>query len=438
MAETKSGPLAFGQQSYYLYDQFEDPGHPPRWNLQFELTIPREITRETLERVHYSLIERHEVLRTAFTTDSTHPIQVVHPPSPPVIAEVSLSGGSVSRIRNEHFDLQTEYPVRFLWVRGTRRLPSKIIWIYHHIALDGWSVVLLRKELRDLIEGAAGDAENRPGPSMIDLAGEQHGHAGRRQSDTALEQWARLGEKEQCVLYPGTVGDGQQFSRVTLRSPSLSAAVAHLRGSLRVLDSAIILAAYAGAVRAHCGRDRVVVLAPFANRLGRGSAKGTRMNLVGCLQQVTAIELDLGDDPPLGILSRRAFEAIAGAARHAEYDSYDWYELLSRLGFPAPYLIDGWIAYNYLSHSFQAGGDFVQGIPGDGNPATPPRWQVEKLRSAPLTALNLTIHGENGLLVPSLTFSRSAMSVEDASAFLARVEQLLIEAARPVRRDGGG
>jgi acyl carrier protein len=68
-------PLSFAQERLWFFDQLE-PGNP-FYNLCGAVRITGQLNAETLRQSIEKIIERHEVLRTAFAAVEGQPIQVV-------------------------------------------------------------------------------------------------------------------------------------------------------------------------------------------------------------------------------------------------------------------------------------------------------------------------------------------------------------------------
>ena len=68
-------PLSLAQQRLWFLDQLL-PGNPA-YNVPFGIRLQGDLNPEALESIVRELIQRHEILRTKFTIEAGHPIQVV-------------------------------------------------------------------------------------------------------------------------------------------------------------------------------------------------------------------------------------------------------------------------------------------------------------------------------------------------------------------------
>ncbi|MEM9564999.1 MAG: amino acid adenylation domain-containing protein [Actinomycetota bacterium] len=100
------------------------------------------------------LVERHPTLRTAFRWEGVdEPVQ--HPGSerPGLVDhDWTAAGDGAARLerflvadRADHFDLAAAPPVRVAVVATAER--TVLVWSFHHIAFDGWSIALALNEL---------------------------------------------------------------------------------------------------------------------------------------------------------------------------------------------------------------------------------------------------------------------------------------------------
>ncbi|MFC8827464.1 amino acid adenylation domain-containing protein [Streptomyces sp. NPDC057137] len=168
-------PLSPGQERFWVQDRM-DPGSG-EYLLPVMLWISADISELTLRRAVGHLVARHEPLRTRYAMDAAGLHAVVLPVSEPHTPEVTGSAptepgftpdfeavdttppGVVGQVRaalKEGFDLASAPPARYRLIRdgGDEQL---LLVVSHHIAGDGWSVRLLERDLRELIEATHAD-----------------------------------------------------------------------------------------------------------------------------------------------------------------------------------------------------------------------------------------------------------------------------------------
>ncbi|MEU3725009.1 amino acid adenylation domain-containing protein, partial [Streptomyces sp. NPDC031705] len=186
-------PLSPGQQGLWLMDRMR-PGSA-EWNAPVFITLPGEYTDETVAAALTALAERHEILRTRYVLRGAEPVQITDAEARVELrttrAETAAARGAL--IEDEFtrpFDLE-EGPVwRALGVRGTDSL--HLVLSIHHIACDGWSSVVLGRDLPALAEAAHhGTAAGLPALPVqyADHAAHQRRRLAGAAADAELAYW---------------------------------------------------------------------------------------------------------------------------------------------------------------------------------------------------------------------------------------------------------
>ncbi|WP_062218182.1 non-ribosomal peptide synthetase [Streptomyces sp. NBRC 109706] len=155
-------PLSGGQRALWFLHQMDgaDTGYNQcyPWRLTGPLDIP------ALEQAIHDVVERHDILRTVFQERDGEPYQRVLPrdTGAPTLAvatvdEADLAERLATRARSA-FDLATGTPLRTdLLSLGPQ--DHVLVWTMHHIAGDGWSAGIIR---RDLARAYRSRREGRP------------------------------------------------------------------------------------------------------------------------------------------------------------------------------------------------------------------------------------------------------------------------------------
>ncbi|MDG4786445.1 amino acid adenylation domain-containing protein [Micromonospora sp. WMMD1102] len=165
-------PLSFGQRRLWFLDRLE-PGNT-EWVAPLFVRLGAEIDQRTVRRALDVLAGRHEILRTRYVEDAGEPRQLVDPPGPVELRVVEADSADLETVFRAEFergfDLATGPVWRALLVRfpgvptptppTSVRIPatagrapageSVLLLTLHHIACDGWSSVVLERELREL------------------------------------------------------------------------------------------------------------------------------------------------------------------------------------------------------------------------------------------------------------------------------------------------
>ncbi|HEX8432185.1 MAG TPA: amino acid adenylation domain-containing protein, partial [Longimicrobium sp.] len=151
----RSQPLvtSFAQQRLWLMEQFMASGsayHVPM-RLRFTGTLDRDALRATLDRI----MERHEAVRTVFTSSDGMPLQVIQPAEGMPLLEHDVRAApdpeaAVRELVTEElrapFDLERDPLMRgrLIQVADDEHV---LLLTLHHIVSDGWSLGVVTNEL---------------------------------------------------------------------------------------------------------------------------------------------------------------------------------------------------------------------------------------------------------------------------------------------------
>jgi acyl carrier protein len=145
-------PLSSGQRRQWVLDQIQ-PGSR-EWLAPMFLSLPAELEVTTVQRSLDALLARHEALRTRYPTPAGgEPTQLIEDPGQVGLRVVEAAAGDLTahfdREFARGFDLARGPLLRALLVRTPGR-EQVLLLAMHHIACDGWSTVVLERELREL------------------------------------------------------------------------------------------------------------------------------------------------------------------------------------------------------------------------------------------------------------------------------------------------
>ncbi|MFJ6074074.1 non-ribosomal peptide synthase/polyketide synthase [Streptomyces sp. NPDC093065] len=144
---------------------------------------------EALTGAVHDLVERHEILRTAYPAPEGHPVQHVLPtPDPAVGPPVPATdpAATARALADREFDLEAEPPLRVHLIEGPTGERSLLL-LLHHIAFDEWSLAPLVDDLAALYSARLHDTGSPPVP--------RHQYA-----DYTLWQASALTTREQPLL----------------------------------------------------------------------------------------------------------------------------------------------------------------------------------------------------------------------------------------------
>ncbi|NET84984.1 MAG: amino acid adenylation domain-containing protein, partial [Moorea sp. SIO1F2] len=153
-------PLSKAQERLWFLNQLE--GISATYNMPAALKITGNLVINALEQALSEIINRHEVLRTSFSTINGKPIQVIDSDSTININVVDLQQypeperetilkQEVQREATTAFDLEVAPLIRCkLWQLDTSEYV--LVLTMHHIVSDGWSIGILIEELSSLYQ----------------------------------------------------------------------------------------------------------------------------------------------------------------------------------------------------------------------------------------------------------------------------------------------
>ena len=195
-----------------------------------------------------------------------------------------------------------------------------LLLVMHHIAADGWSVGILRRELGELYKaGCAGGDAHLPELPV------QYGDFARWQrewlQDEVLERhvsyWRRQMEGAPVVLElptdrPRPAAESYRGGRATLDIPvELTAALHRVSREERVTLFTTLLAAFQVLLYRHSGQEDIVVGTPNAGRNRQETEP-----LIGCFVNTLVLRSDLSDNPSFRTFLRRVWNVVLEAHTH--------------------------------------------------------------------------------------------------------------------------
>jgi amino acid adenylation domain-containing protein len=232
-------------QEGLLFHAASDP-ESRAYFVQMRYDVSGALETEIVVAAWADLCRRHDVLRTSFIYEGLdRPLQAVHADRPPEVHVEDLQTlGRAARDervdefcrldRERGFDLQHDVLMRIALFRlGASRY--RLVWSYHHVLLDGWSLGLLQGEFAELY---AAHAEHRtprlatPPPYRDYIA-----WIGAQDPEAARRHWAQLLDGyDTSAVVPRFGGAGPatfrertlQVDRTVTRELGLLAARAHV------------------------------------------------------------------------------------------------------------------------------------------------------------------------------------------------------------------
>ena len=147
-------PLSYPQERLWFIDQFQGSIH---YHMPFLYQINGSINVNRIGSAFQEIINRHEVLRTVFKSQNGLSYQEVLPINswqyeyfeelPEGIDLTSLISEEIKR----PFDLEHDHMIRIQIIKITPT-EYRLLLVVHHIAIDGWSIPLIIKELVEILQ----------------------------------------------------------------------------------------------------------------------------------------------------------------------------------------------------------------------------------------------------------------------------------------------
>jgi len=324
----KVAPLSFAQERLYFLDQLQP--NSSLYNLPASFRLKTRLNTAALERSLSEIVRRHEALRTTFELVDSVPAQVIHPAQPLKlqIEDVSSSPNpEAEAVRQAAIEAQEPFNLREgpLFRARLLRLQETdqvLLLTMHHIVSDGWSMVVLLRELSELYEGYSRGAP----ASLPDLPIQYSDFAvWQRQSLTPEVIEEQLGYwREQLTGAPAMIDlpfdrarPAVQTYRGDMRTFNIPRDVSNrllrLGQGIGATLFMTVLAAFQVFLARYSGQWDVVVGTPVANR-SRTELEG----IIGFFVNTLVLRTRMEDDPTFVELLRRVKQMTADAYAHQD------------------------------------------------------------------------------------------------------------------------
>ncbi len=329
-AEPMMLPASFAQELLWLMDRAASGS--VAYNVPRTRRLRGRLDERALHRAFDALVERHEILRTSYTSVDEQVVQVIHASRQIPFELVDLSATPVAEreavvlriVRNRTsrpFDLSADVLLRATLLRLASDEHVLLIES-HHIAFDGWSRDIVFRELAELYEAIAEGREPALPALPIqyaDFAIWQREQLQGAQLESLLAWWrAELGDAEHVLHLPTdlprpTSSRFEGVSRTLRLPPELGDAVRRLGQRHDATVYMTLLAAYATVLHRWTGQTDVLVGSPIAGR-----ARPETEGLIGYFANTIVQRARFAGDPTFGELLGRLRESALGAYDHQD------------------------------------------------------------------------------------------------------------------------
>ncbi len=322
-------PASYQQRRLWFLHELDPTSSAYNICSVFRLDGPLQI--EALDLAFKQLQQRHESLRTTFSTIDGEPWQHIHPN---VLSNLSLEDWSdISKTEIEQrvsaiapleaqycFDLEKGPLVR-LRVYQLTPVQHILTLTFHHIIADGWSLGVIIEELTTLYHFAL--QGNVTGLEELNIQYADYAiWQQEKYSDSVLEEhflyWEKQLRELPVLQFP------TDYSRPRLQSfrgglvsfsipPSLTTEIRKFSQNEDVTLFMTLMAAFQVFLGRYSGQEDIPVGTSIANRPGIDSEK-----LIGFFVNMLVIRANLSGEPSFRMLAKRVKETVLQGFEHAD------------------------------------------------------------------------------------------------------------------------
>lgn len=307
-------------------------------------TLTGELEPDVFRAAWRALAARHEVLRTSVEwTGLSQPVQLVHREAPDPIRFRDWSELSAARVRRrlqmlleeeraEPPPLSGAPPYKLTLIRTGART-GQLVWIDHHILLDGWSTEVLVSDLlaaySRLLGGASPFPGAEPAPAYRDYARWVRGRAAgeaRAYWRGALEGFTAPTQLPFDAALPAIAGVSENYQEADRALPAdLAVALRRVAQEHRTTLGSVLAAGWAAFLHRFTG-DGLVSFGMALN--GRPAELGDVSAMVGLYQTTLPLAVRVEAGVParclLETVTRQAWRLGEVSASSSLLDVYDW------------------------------------------------------------------------------------------------------------------
>jgi acyl carrier protein len=296
------------------------------YNLPVLLHLDGALDVGLLEQSLNHIIARHQILRTTFALQDGEPVQRIAPTLALPLVTLALSDAAtlemqINELVTAPFDLSRGPLLRAHLLRADAT-EQYLVFVFHHIISDGWSVNLFLKELGAIYQALQAGHE----PRLPELPIQYSDYAAWQQRSLQGERLAELLQywRQQLTGAPALLelptdkprpavqrSRGAQVS--LLLPPEIHEQLKALSQQAGVTMFMTLLAAFQVLLLRYSQQDQIVVGTPIAGR-----TQVETENLIGFFVNTLALRGDLSGNPSFQELLQRTRAAALGAYTHQE------------------------------------------------------------------------------------------------------------------------
>lgn len=323
-------PLSFAQQRLWFLNQLEP--NSTTYNLPFAVRLTGMLNVPALEQSLNEIVQRHEALRTTFTSVNGQPIQVINHTLTLKLSVVDLQEYPIKKQEAEVLRLAVqEAQLLFNLAKGPLLRTTLLhlseqqyvlLFTMHHIVSDGWSIGIFIKEVTALYEAFC---KGQPSPlselpiQYADFAAWQQNWLQGEVLNTLLRYWEKqLGDNLPVLQLPtirpfSEVKNSQEERQTLILSKTLSQAIKKLGDSLGTTLFITLLGAFNVLLYWYTGNKDIVVGTDIANR-----NKIEIENLIGFFVNQLVLRCNLSGNPSFSEFLQQVRKVCLEAYAHQD------------------------------------------------------------------------------------------------------------------------
>lgn len=314
-------PIAPNQVRLWVAQDLEPDSNA--YNVARVLRLRGHLDVDALVRAVGALVARHELLRTVFLEHGNEVYQVVLDPAAVQVRTLPVTGEGVDAMARQFtlrpFDLRSETPFRAEVVRVSAH-DHALLFCFHHIATDGWSLDIFERELADAYAAITATGSWQPDKEATQYSRFARWQRMRLTSDVEERQlayWrAVLPAEPQPPSLLATrplqgIGAGPSRKYVCDVPADVCAAIGSLSAAFDVTSFAVLQTAVQAVVQRYSAHPAVVLGTTTLNR-----KKPEFESSLGFFVNTIPLHTDLSDNPSFGTALRRSKQALTGALSH--------------------------------------------------------------------------------------------------------------------------
>jgi amino acid adenylation domain-containing protein len=322
-----SHPAAHGQRALWFLHQ----SHPQSaaYNVVFSARVRSEIDLPALRRSFQALVDRHPSLRTTFRAESDRLLQQVRGYLPVCFTVHDRPGMDLPTLRKEihensqaPFDLQNGPLMRVdLFTRAAD--DQILLFTVHHIAADGWSLLLLLDDLRRIYPTERDGGTPPPARPVHDIIEHTRWQEATLSGPEGQEHEAYWLSKLAGALTPLSLPtDHSRPVSLSDRGASLpidlgrelSDAVRALATREGITPFVLLLTAYQVLLHRYTGQNKIIVGTPTYGR-----DRPEFSNVAGYFINMIPLKAAFDDDPTVRELLAQMRQVVVEGIQHQDY-----------------------------------------------------------------------------------------------------------------------